>query len=175
MLLWVHVSHRGSQQLGTVRGWGPEGAAKFDPQDLAHVSSSLPPCLHGPCELVYICDSVPCHAAGESLSMVLHLRPQLYVSMDLRQHTFHIAPFALRAPATPSPPGSGWLPDGSFAAVKPESPDSYDGSSIGSFLASSYGGNDAGEGGGRGGGGLQGEALPRGEAAAVGQVRRRDP
>ncbi|KAL5213470.1 hypothetical protein ABZP36_024317 [Zizania latifolia] len=32
---------------------------------------------------------------------------------------------------------SGWLPDGSFAAVKPESPDSYDGSSIGSFLASS--------------------------------------
>lgn len=32
---------------------------------------------------------------------------------------------------------SGWLPDGSFAAVKPESQDSYDGSSIGSFLASS--------------------------------------
>ncbi|KAL5207736.1 hypothetical protein ABZP36_032171 [Zizania latifolia] len=31
---------------------------------------------------------------------------------------------------------SGWLPDGSFAAVKPESPDSYDGSSIGSFIAS---------------------------------------
>ncbi|KAG8060041.1 hypothetical protein GUJ93_ZPchr0002g26080 [Zizania palustris] len=31
---------------------------------------------------------------------------------------------------------SGWLPDGSFAAVKPEAPDSYDGSSIGSFLAS---------------------------------------
>ncbi|KAM0885045.1 hypothetical protein ACQ4PT_030599 [Festuca glaucescens] len=33
----------------------------------------------------------------------------------------------------------GWLPDGSFAAVKPEpllSPDSYDGSCLGSFLAS---------------------------------------
>ncbi|KAG8087904.1 hypothetical protein GUJ93_ZPchr0010g9925 [Zizania palustris] len=59
------------------------------------------------------------------------------LGMAIGQQTFHIAPFALRAPATPSPPGSGWLPDGSFAAVKPESPDSYDGSSIGSFLASS--------------------------------------
>uniref|UniRef100_J3LFE8 AP2/ERF domain-containing protein n=1 Tax=Oryza brachyantha TaxID=4533 RepID=J3LFE8_ORYBR len=40
---------------------------------------------------------------------------------------------------------SGWLPDGSFAAVKPESPDSYDGSSIGSFLASSSGPETPGE------------------------------